>query len=110
MRGRMVESSKYLPAWRKAVSEAALAEQAETGWFCEGPVYVLIYFTLEKPKTVKREFPTVPPDVDKLARSVLDSCSGIFYNDDAQVVMMTVSKKYGEKPGATIEIAPYNEI
>ena len=110
MRGRMVESSKYLPAWRKAVAEAALAEQAETGWFCEGPVYVLIYFTLEKPKTVKREFPTVPPDVDKLARSVLDSCSGIFYNDDAQVVMMTVSKKYGEKPGATIEIAPYNEI
>jgi len=109
MRGRMVESSKYLPAWRKAVAEAALAEQAETGWFCEGPVHVLIYFTVEKPKTVKRKHPTVPPDIDKLARSVLDSCSGVFYNDDAQVVKLIVSKRYGENPGAAIEIASYND-
>ena len=109
MRGRMVESSKYLPAWRKAVAEAALAQQAETGWFCEGPVHVLIYFTVEKPKTVKRKHPTVPPDIDKLARSVLDSCSGVFYNDDAQVVKLIVSKRYGENPGAAIEIAPYND-
>ena len=109
MRGRMVESSKYLPAWRKAVAEAAFQHQAETGWFCEEAVTVYVDFILEKPKTVKREYPTVPPDVDKLARSVLDSCSGVFYNDDAQVIKLVVTKQYGAQPGASIKITKYND-
>lgn len=68
-----------------------------------------VNFIILKPKTVKREYPTVPPDADKLARSVLDSCTGIFYNDDAQVVSLLITKEYGETQGANIKISKYND-
>ena len=55
MRGRLVESSKYLPAWRKAVAEAAAEVQAETGWYSEEALEMKVTFIIEKPKTVKRK-------------------------------------------------------
>lgn len=103
MRGRLVESSKYLPAWRKALAEKAAEVQAETGFYSDQPLEVSVIFTLAKPKTVKREHPTVPPDVDKLARS-LDSLTGILWDDDAQIVRMNLVKQYGEPQGAVIRI------
>ena len=104
MRGRLVETSKYLPAWRKAIAEAATQANAETGWFSDQPLEMSVVFTLTKPKTVKREHPTVPPDLDKLARAIGDSCTGILYNDDAQVVKLRLQKQYGEQTGAVIKI------
>lgn len=109
MRGRLVESSKYLPAWRKAIAEAATQAQAETGWFSEEPLEMEVTFILEKPKSVKRDMPTVPPDLDKLARSVGDSCTGILYNDDAQIVKLVLVKEYGLEQGAKIKISNYND-
>ena len=103
MRGRLVETSKYLPAWRKALAEAATQAHAETGFYSSQPLSVSVIFTLAKPKTVKREEPTVPPDLDKLARS-LDSLTGILYDDDAQIVKMHLRKQYGEPQGAVIKI------
>lgn len=104
MRGRLVESSKYLPAWRKAIAEAATECNARTGFFSDQPLAVSVIFFLARPKSVKRVWPTVPPDVDKLARAIGDSCTGILYEDDAQIVHLTVSKEYGENPGAIIAI------
>jgi len=109
MRGRLVESSKYLPAWRKVIAEAAAEAQAKTGWFSENPLQMEVTFIIEKPKSVKRKYPTVPPDLDKLARSVGDSCTGILYNDDAQIVKLILVKKYGTEPGAVITISEYND-
>ena len=103
MRGRLVESSKYLPAWRKALAEAATQAQAETGFYSSQPLEVSVIFTLTKPKTVKREEPIVPPDIDKLARS-LDSLTGILWDDDAQIVKMHLRKQYGSPEGAVIKI------
>ena len=104
MRGRLVETSKYLPKWRQAISEAATQANAETGWFSDQPLEMSVIFTLTKPKSVKREQPTVPPDLDKLARAIGDSCTGILYNDDAQVVKLRLHKQYGEQTGAVIKI------
>jgi Holliday junction resolvase RusA-like endonuclease len=33
--------------------------------------------------------------VDKLCRAVLDALTGILYHDDAQVVSLNASKRYG---------------
>ena len=104
MRGRLVETSKYLPAWRKAIAEAATECNSETGFFSDQPLAVSVIFFLARPKSVKRKWPTVPPDVDKLARAIGDSCTGILYNDDAQIVHLTVSKEYRDEPGAIIMI------
>jgi len=105
MRGRLVESSKHLPAWRKALAEGATEVQSQSGFFLTEAVKVQIEFRMPRPKSVKRLLPTVMPDVDKLCRAVLDSMSGILYNDDAQVVELHAFKVYSETPGALITLS-----
>ena len=53
-----------------------------------------LLFCFEKPKSVKREHMTVKPDIDKLIRSILDSCTGILYKDDSQVHYVSARKIY----------------
>lgn len=45
--------------------------------------------------------PTGKPDADNLMK-VIDSCNGIVWNDDSQVVDMRVIKRYSEKPSLAI--------
>ena len=40
--------------------------------------------------------PTTRPDIDNLAKSVLDSLNGIAYDDDSQIVELHARKVYGE--------------
>lgn len=103
-RGRFIESSKYLPAWREALKQAALENKPEVP--LSGELALEAVFYLEKPKTVKRDAPTVPPDLDKLLRS-LDSLTGIIWEDDALVTKITAFKKYASDtnpPGAFLQI------
>ena len=59
-------------------------------------VEVVIEFTFTRPASAKkREQMIVKPDLDKLARAAFDSCTGILWHDDAQVVSATISKVYG---------------
>ncbi len=60
-------------------------------------VEVSIVWTLLKPKSKPRRVihPTTKPDTDKLARAVLDSLTGVAYEDDAQVVTIIARKQYG---------------
>lgn len=101
---RFVETSKKLPAWRKAVKEAA--EKVVDKPFTEA-VKVYVVFYLPRPKTVTRLYPTVPPDVDKLARSVFDALTqaGV-WSDDALVCEAVLLKDYADKrePGCEIEV------
>jgi Holliday junction resolvase RusA-like endonuclease len=57
-----------------------------------------------KPKTVNRQMPTVPPDLDKLIRAVLDGLTGVAYKDDGQVVRISAVKIYAQKIGVQIGI------
>jgi Holliday junction resolvase RusA-like endonuclease len=50
--------------------------------------------------------PTKKPDADNLAKLVLDSMTGIIYQDDSQVVDLFCSKRFSEKPGVSIRIIP----
>lgn len=49
--------------------------------------------------------PTTKPDIDNLAKCVLDALNGIAYRDDNQVVRLEVSKFYGE-PATLISLEP----
>ena len=107
---RFIETSKFLPAWRKDVRLAA--EQAVTvnGWaIASGPVELEVMFYLDRPSsvsTVKRPYPIVAPDTDKLLRAVGDSLSGVVYQDDAQVIRVLAWKVYADTrvPGAFIRV------
>ena len=39
---------------------------------------------------------TKKPDADNLAKAILDALNGVAYPDDAQIVTLTVRKRYGE--------------
>ena len=106
----IIEASPGLPVWRKAVSDAVVQAMHDSGDLSkfEGAVKVEAVFYVTRKRTVTRALPTVPPDVDKLARSLLDSCKPV-WGDDSQVVRLDVSKKYATgQAGVAVTISKYN--
>jgi len=107
--GRFIEASKYLPAWRKAVT--TVASDYITQWDHKpltGPVDLNVVFYIERPKSIpqsKRLTPIVPPDVDKLVRAICDAMTDAgVWDDDAQVIHLKAMKLYDDahEPGAHI--------
>lgn len=103
------DNAKVLKPWREAVTAAARVAH----WGLpqvQGPVVVELEFRFERPKSVKREYPTVKPDLDKLMRAVLDGVtdSGL-WKDDAQVIKALPSKAYAAKPGVHVRIGELRE-
>lgn len=104
----ITSTAKGLPRWAKAIREAG---QPYAHLF-DGPVGVVATFYLQRPKTVKRYLPTVPPDVDKYLRGVLDPLHGLFFKDDSQVTDAVAMKRYADgvqEPGVQLyiyEVAP----
>lgn len=80
----------------------------------ETPLSVTIIAYYEIPKSVskkkKQEMledkvrPTIKPDTDNVAKSILDSLNKIAYKDDKQVVSLEVKKYYAEIPSVSVEI------
>lgn len=111
--GRFVEASKKLEPWRQAIAHAIKEMFKATGDdtpFTEA-CQVEVTFILPKPKTVKRELPTVPPDADKLARSLGDSVSleryAVLVEDDSLICRWDIRKVYGtpETMGCSVQIS-----
>jgi Holliday junction resolvase RusA-like endonuclease len=105
----IIEASPGLPVWRKAVSDAVIQAMHDSGDLSkfEGAVKVEAVFYVTRRPTVKREYPTVPPDVDKLSRALLDSLKPV-WADDSQVVRLEVSKKYATgQAGVAVTISNY---
>ena len=109
--GRVVEAAgNALKVWRRAIADECLAQVTEEHRLMLGPVRVDIVFYLPRPKTVKekdRPLPIVPPDIDKLARGVLDGIgqSGMVWGDDSQVIELRAVKVYAtDFQGAEIKI------
>jgi crossover junction endodeoxyribonuclease RusA len=101
--GRMIHSRAVdLATWRALVAQAAQkAGCAPIG----DPISITMHFRLKRPKTVKRNQPTVPPDLDKLIRGVNDGLTGIAFIDDSQVIHIQASKSYAANVGVDIEIS-----
>ena len=91
--GFMYESNKNLKAWRKHVTETLT--QQHKGKQLLGALTVRITVKFARPKTVTRKNVTVKPDVDKLARAILDSATNAgIWKDDSQVVDLRITKDY----------------
>lgn len=108
-RAILVESSKALKPWRnevtKAIAVAMTQSRPPAGWPLLGPVAIDLVFTVPKPKSApktRQTWPIVKPDVDKLARALLDAATFAgAIGDDAQVVELHTYKVYpGETPRA----------
>ncbi len=100
--------------WQTAVMDAALEARRGgplvAGELMAGPVVADLTFYLERPQKIRSSIVshTTRPDVDKLARCVLDGLTGVLYVDDGQVVAIRLAKQYAPidgRPGVTITIS-----
>ena len=48
--------------------------------------------------------PTGKPDLDNIAKLYADALNGIVWKDDAQIVRMELSKRYGETPQTIVTV------
>lgn len=97
-----------LKDWRQLVAFAAQRHAA--GGPLRGGVVVLLTFSLQRPKSLPKRVRQhlKKPDIDKLARAVLDALTGILFVDDSEVVRLMVTKQYAapqQAPGVLISIA-----
>lgn len=106
-------NKRALTAWAGAVAWSAKARHVP---LLVGPLAVDVTFYLARPKSVRRAYPEVKPDLDKLLRATLDPLTGIAWRDDGQVVDAVIRKRYavggsveGGEPGAWIEIYKLTE-
>ena len=101
--GVMIHSRAVeLAAWRADIAHAAKLAGCTP---ITDPIAITMRFRVRKPKTVKRDYPTVAPDLDKYIRACLDGLTGTAYEDDSQVILIEATKKYADNPGVDIEIS-----
>lgn len=111
-RGILIESSKAVGPWRERVALAAHAERpaAIALPLIGHALSVRLGFVMPRPASApKRRTPAAikRPDVDKLARAVLDALTGIWFTDDSAITDLRAIKRLaelGETPGVSIEL------
>lgn len=76
--------------------EETLVSDAYKGEKYQGAVKVTVHIykalPTSKPKRVERERNLTKPDIDNVLKAVLDGLNGVAYEDDAQVVEVSVTK------------------
>ena len=80
----------------------------------DAPLKISLVFFMAIPKSTSKKnrnemesnqiAHTKKPDLDNLVKFVFDSCNGILFGDDRQIVELTASKRYGESPSTIIDI------
>jgi hypothetical protein len=111
VKGRAVltEAHKGLIPARKKLSAWLRAAAVDSDWIPptkDTPISVELVFTFERPKSVKREFHTVKPDVDKLTRFALDAIvQSDLIEDDNQIVAIQALKVYGPQDSIRIRVS-----
>ena len=107
----VVDANAKSRPWKTLVSESAA--RVHSGPLLEGPLAVEFLFQVPRPQGHfgKRgllrsapAFPTVRPDVLKLARAVEDALTGVLYRDDSQIVDELLLKRYGERARLRVTI------
>ena len=69
-----------------------------------GPLKVYLTFCRTRPKSNKSKWPTVKPDIDNLAKQVIDALmdAGVIY-DDGQICELHCTKDWSDNPGVYVE-------
>lgn len=94
--------------------EALIREKYGKREFYDCPIWVRLIFSMPIPKSYpKWKLAAInqgilkhekTPDLDNLAKAVLDALNGVAYKDDSKITRLILSKHYSTVPGVTIEI------
>jgi crossover junction endodeoxyribonuclease RusA len=109
--GGLYESSHHTRPWRYALAAAVAEELAGAPLLTDG-VELACRFQFVRPLSHLRKSGELAkgaprlmvrnPDLDKLARAVLDALTGVLYHDDAQVTGLHLTKVYDARAGLKI--------
>lgn len=98
----------YSPQKNKEYEKAI--KQAYNGNKFDGAVYLRITAYCQKPKRCKILFPTKKPDIDNIAKIIMDGLNGSAWDDDKQVIWLTACKKWTDDyPRVEVEITEWVE-
>jgi len=80
-----------------------------TQWDMDRAIFLSVTFLMPRPKSLPKKVhqDVKRPDLDKLIRAVMDALTGIYYQDDSQVVLISATKNYvgkNDTPGVDIRI------
>jgi Holliday junction resolvase RusA-like endonuclease len=126
--GHIVSTTRRLLDWRASIAMEARSAMGSVPPF-DGPVRVRIlaipserpashYLPANSRRPVRVLRPDAPawnasmPDADKLARSTLDSLTGVVFGDDRQVADLRITTRWpmgGEYPGITVAVTQLEE-
>lgn len=106
--------------YRKRIRVQALEEWGEVRSL--SPISLVIVFAMRRPlshyrglswqvkdRYAEQIYQANVPDIDKLARAVLDALTGVVYLDDSQVSRLHLAKMYSNAYGTTVHIAELTE-
>ena len=115
------DSSKAAGPWKRAVAEAA-GREMDSRELLAGPLRLALTFVVARPlghygtgrnngrvRPSAPAYPTTRPDLTKLTRAVEDALTGVVWRDDAQVVLQTIAKVYGEPARVHVTVTPVRE-
>lgn len=99
--------------------EELIASEWESQWGgiepTARPITIRMEFYMPIPKSTSKanrkrmavglEVPAKKPDIDNLAKAILDGLNGKAYKDDNQIVEMTAIKRYSNTPRTEVQIA-----
>ena len=105
-KGVRMHNDKRHDNWMDSVAAQALVHRPAR--LLEGPVRLCVDVYIIKPKSVKREYPTVKPDATNYAKAVEDALNKLIWVDDAQVVDQRCRKFYGNPSRAEITVEEIN--
>ena len=87
------------------MAEAIRAACAQHGWqVSQKPLSVGMDFFLGAPANPGQPYPAVKPDLDNLAKLVLDAMNGLVYDDDRRVISLVCRKGYGSPERTEIAV------
>lgn len=79
-----------------------------------GPVALVVRAAMRIPGSWSRKrqqaaglgtvVPTSRPDLDNLVKAIKDGCNGVVWRDDAQVIELLATKRYGHTPCVHVRI------
>jgi Holliday junction resolvase RusA-like endonuclease len=85
-----------------------------------GPVALSVIVLTQPPKSAGKaacermltgqEYPTKKPDLDNIIKLVSDAMNGIVFEDDKQIVFLSVVKQYDIQARTIVQVGPLAEI
>lgn len=106
-RGRIGKFGNIYIPQKSQNFKASIKSEIDKAWKLEplhDDLYVEITFRFERPKSVKRPYPSVKPDVDNCTKILLDALNKKLWHDDSIIIGLMAMKVYSAIPGIDLNV------